>query len=155
MKSNDKGQIGLAGEFRVASEIMRRGHLANITYGNAKSTDIIITGSQNKFIRVEVKTSKNNRNFVTSYYPKYTNPKDIEPDLWVLYMPNKDLISDGDRFFLFTHAEIGELQLIVNKGVKTEKGKGVDNIPLKILLEHQADSENRWDLISRLLKLDS
>ena len=152
MKSGDKGQIGLAGEFRVASEILRRGHLANVTFGNAKATDIVVIGSQNRFIRIEVKTSKNNRSFVTGYYPKYTSPKETQPDLWVLYLPNKGMSSDGDRFFLLTHSEIGELQLIVNKGVKTEKGKGVDNIPLKVLLEHRTDSENRWELIESLLE---
>ncbi len=147
----DKGQVGLAGEFRVASEILRRGYLANITFGNAKATDIIVLGNGNRFIRVEVKTSKNNRNFVTSYFPKYSTPSDSDPDMWVLYLPNKDGLSDGDRFFLLTHEEVGELQLMVNKGIKTERGKGVDNIPLKVLLENRPDSEDRWHLLSELL----
>lgn len=144
----DKGQIGLAGEFRVASEILRRGYFANITFGNAKATDIVVLGRKDRFIRVEVKTSKNHRNFVTGYFPKYTDPNDLAPDLWVLYLPNKNGLSDGDRFFLLTHEEIGKLQLIVNKGNKTEKGKGVDNIPLKVLLENRPDSENRWNLLA-------
>lgn len=147
----DKGQIGLAGEFRVASEILRRGFSANITFGNAKATDIVVLGSRNRFIRVEVKTSRNNRNFVTSYFPKYSEPSNSEPDLWVLYLPNKDGMSDGDRFFLLTHEEVGGLQLIVNKGNKTERGKGVDNIPLKVLLENRSDSEDRWNLLADLL----
>ena len=130
---------------------MRRGYFANITFGNAKATDIVVLGSRNRFIRIEVKTSKNNRNFVTGFFPKYAEPGELEPDLWVLYLPNKGGASDGDRFFLLTHEEIGELQLIVNKGNKTEKGKGVDNIPLKVLLENRPDSEDRWTLLSELL----
>lgn len=144
----DKNQIGLAGEFRVASEILRRGYFANITFGNAKATDIIVLRSGNRFIRTEVKTSINNRKFVTGYFPKYSEPGDSEPDLWVLYLPNKRGVSDGDRFFLLTHEEVGELQLIVNKGNKTEKGRGVDNIPLKVLLENRPDSEDRWNLLA-------
>lgn len=150
MKS-DKGQIGLAGEFRVASEILRRGYFASITFGNAKATDIVVLGNRNRFIRVEVKTSKNNRNFVTGYFPKYSGPSDSEPDLWIFYLLNKNKLSDGDRFFLLTHAEVGKLQFIVNKGNITKKGKGVDNIPLKVLLEHRPDSEDRWNLIAELL----
>lgn len=147
----EKYQIGLAGEYRVASEILRRGFYANITFGNAKATDIVVLGSGNRFIRVEVKTSKNNRNFVTSYFPKYSEPGHSEPDVWVLYLPNKGGMSDGDRFFLLTHKEVGELQLKVNNGKKTKKGEGVDNIPLRELLKNRADTENRWNLLADLL----
>jgi len=42
------------------------------------------------------------------------------------------------------------MQLVVNKGNKTEKGKGVDNIPLKVL--EQYDYEGRWDLPAEFLR---
>lgn len=151
-KKIDKYLIALAGEMRVAAEILRRGFLANVTHGNAKATDIIILGPDGKFLRVEVKTSRNQRNFVTSYYPKYTDNSDSEPDLWVLYLPNKDGDSDGDRFFIFTHEDIGQLQLVVNKGNKTLPGKGVDNIPLKRLLAECPESEGRWSLIQQIFE---
>ena len=152
MKS-DKGQIGLAGEFRVASELLRRGYSAHVTYGNAKATDIIVLGTRNRFIRVEVKTSKNNRNFVTGYFPKYSCDNDLAPapDLWVLFLPNEKK-PEGDTFFLLTHKEIRELQILANNGKETKKGEGVDNIPLKILLEKRPDSKNRWELIDKLIK---
>lgn len=153
MKNTDKGQIGLAGEMRVASELLKNGYNASITFGNAKATDIVVFGDKNRFLRVEVKTSKNQRNFVTGYYPKYTNPSQTSPDIWVFYLPDKQARSDGDKFFILTHEEVAELQLIVNKGNKTEKGKGCDNIPLRLLLENKDKFEDRWNLFKEVLSI--
>lgn len=151
MENLDKGQIGLAGEMRVASELLKKGYNASITFGNAKATDIVVFGDKNKFLRVEVKTSKNQRNFVTGYYPKYTDPSKASPDVWVMYLPDKQAKSNGDRFFILTHEEVAELQLVVNKGNKTEKGKGCDNIPLRLLLENIERFEDRWGLFEEML----
>lgn len=153
MKNTDKGQIGLAGEMRVASELLKNGYNASITFGNAKATDIVVFGDKNRFLRVDVKTSKNQRNFVTGYYPKYTNPSQTSPDIWVFYLPDKQARSDGDKFFILTHEEVAELQLIVNKGNKTEKGKGCDNIPLRLLLENKDKFEDRWNLFKEVLSI--
>jgi len=145
----NKNLIGLAGEMRVCSELLKKGFPASITFGNEKATDIIITGDQGQFLRVEVKTSKNGRNFVTGYYPKYTDPQVRYPDVWVFYLPDKELSCSGDRFFIATHNDVGLFQLEVNKGVKTLKGKGCDNIPLKVL---EAKSvEDCWDLFTTSL----
>ena len=120
----EKYDVGLAGEFRVASELLKRGFRASVTFGNAKATDIVITGENNRFIAVEVKTSKNRKNFVTGYYPKYTDPHRRHPDVWVFYLPQIGGDgSDRDRFFILTHEEVGEIQLDVNKGVRRKKEK--------------------------------
>ena len=91
----DKGKIGLAGEMRVASELLKKGYNASITFGNSKATDIVVFGDKNRFLRVEVKTSKNQRNFVTGYYPKYTDESKASPDVWVMYLPDKQAKSNG------------------------------------------------------------
>jgi len=146
----EKTMIGLAGEMRVCAELMKKGYQASITHGNAKATDILIYGEGNCFLRVEVKTSLNGKRFVTGYYPKYTDPKKIHPDIWVFYLPDKNLSSNGDRFFIATHKQVGLIQLDVNKGNKTLKGKGCDNIPLKLL--ELKDVEEKWDIIHQMLR---
>ncbi|MCC5849973.1 MAG: hypothetical protein JJU29_17950 [Verrucomicrobia bacterium] len=145
----EKNNIGLAGEMRVCAEFLKKGYQASITFGNAKATDIIVTSPAGRYLRVEVKTSKNGRNFMTGFFPKYTNPSKPHPDLWVFYLPDKDLSTSGDRFFVATHDEVEEMQLIANKGNKTEKGKGADNIPLKVILEFS--HEDAWTKTTRLL----
>ena len=150
-----KNDIGLAGEMRVASELLLKGYRASITFGNAKATDIVILGDNNSFVRVEVKTSRNRKKFVTGYYPKYTDPTATHPDVWVFYLPRIDGQADGDKFFVLTHEKVGELQLEVDKGRKTKRGEGCDNIPLAFL-EREKETcetcENRWSLIDDELR---
>lgn len=141
--------IGLMGETRTCAELLKKGYMASITHGNAKATDILITGKWNRFLRVEVKTSANGRNFVTGFFPKYTDPKKAHPDVWIFYLPDKEFSTNGDRFFIATHEQVEVIQLEVNKGNRTLSGKGCDNIPLKLLL--QKDIEDNWNVINLLL----
>ena len=140
-----KGIQGILGETRVCAEILKKGLNAVITHGNSKATDLLVFGHNGRYIRVEVKTSYNGKRFVTGYYPKYSDPDALHPDIWVFYLPDKMLSICGDRFFIATHAETGRLQLDVNKGKKTTRGAGVDNIPLSKL--EGAGSENAWNVI--------
>lgn len=138
----DKSLIGIAGEFRVLSECLLRGYNASITFGNAKATDLIVFHPDNSYSRVEVKTSKNGRNFVTGFFPKYIDESRLHPDFWVFYLPRKIETSEPDYFYILTHDEVRELQLMMNKGSITEPGKGVDNITLKLLQERV--EPNNW-----------
>jgi hypothetical protein len=128
----ENNNIGLMGEYRVVSELLKQGYNATITFGNAKATDIIIL-QKREFIRIEVKTCLNGKKFVTSFFPKYTDPAKTHPDFWVFFLP--DFSGKNDRFFILQHDEVKTLQLIVNKGNKTLSGQGCDNIPLKLLEE--------------------
>ncbi len=110
----------------------------------------MITGEKNRFITVEVKTSQNGKKFVTGYYPKYSDPDRQHPDVWVFYLLQDDSHANGDRFFILTHEEVGKIQLVVNKGRKTEKGEGCDNIPLAMLEPDKDKYENRWSLFGEL-----
>ncbi len=52
-----KENIGLAGEYAVASELCKRGFYAQLTLGNHKKTDILV--EDNKiFFRVSVKSKQ-------------------------------------------------------------------------------------------------
>lgn len=149
--SDKKSQIGLAGEYRVASELLQRGFNAVVTLGNAKATDVIVLSNEGRYLRVEVKTSKNGKNFVTGFYPKYTDENVIKPDIWVLYSPAKE--SNGERFFIMQHKDVSEIQLVVNRGKKTEKNQGVDNIPMKLLVDSYLHHEGNWGLFHEILTL--
>lgn len=145
-----KNNLGIAGEYRVISELLLNGFNAVITIGNSKGTDILVFGANKKYVRIEVKTSKNGKNFVTSYFPKYTETNSTDPDLWVLYQPWKFNDEQEDKFFVLTHKEIRELQLIVNKGNTTKAGQGVDNIPINLLMKSGIQL-NQWEKISKLI----
>jgi len=146
----EKQRLGLHGEYRVLAELLRYGFNATLTMGNSKATDIVVFGEKNKYIRIEVKTSKNQKNFVTGYFPKYTDPNTIHPDIWVFYLPGY-INQKEDVFYVLTHQQVREAQLIVNKGKETQKGKGVDNIPVKILDVNFQNAKNNWGLLTNLL----
>jgi hypothetical protein len=141
-----KELIGLAGEMRVCAELLKKGHIASITHGNSKATDIIVLDSESsRFLRIEVKTSRNGKNFLNGFYPKYEDSEKLHPDIWVFYLPDRQMSSSGDRFYLAKHEEVSRLQLIVNQGRVTKSGEGCDNIPLKII--DSEIEEGNWGLL--------
>ncbi len=147
---SEKQALGLYGDYRVLAELILRGYSASITMGNTKGTDLIILDKTGKFLRVEVKTSKNLKNFVTGYFPKYKDKNFNDPDIWVFYLPGY-FIKSEDLYYILTHQQVREAQLIVNKGNETKAGKGVDNIPIKILESYFPNSKNNWEVIETLL----
>lgn len=149
-----KNRLGLAGEYRVLSELLLKGYDATLTMGNAKGTDIIVFGEDKKFIRIEVKTSKNGSNFVTGYFPKYTDRSYTDPQVWVLFLPKEINKLEEDVFYVLTHSKVRELQLIMNKGKQTKKGEGVDNISRKLLRDNEV-SMGTWEVINKALKSES
>ena len=80
MAKNQLGKqlLGMAGEYSVCAELLKRGHNASVTMGNAKAVDIVVFQQDNTYRRIEVKTSRNKR-FVTGFFQKYydINKKDI------------------------------------------------------------------------------
>lgn len=141
MTPTEKYKLSLAGEFGVCSELSKKGYLASLTFGNCKSIDIIVSNenSSNIFLSIEVKATRSNK-FVTNFFKKYITPSTSHPDYWVFVHINENDIS---RFFILTHEEVAELQMIRNKMTVWEHHIGVDSLEIKSLLIH----ENRWDKI--------
>ena len=61
-----KNQIALAGEFAALSQLALRGYDANLTLGNTKSVDILLSHPETESIyRLEVKTHYNNKSYIS------------------------------------------------------------------------------------------
>ena len=145
----DKYHLNLAGEYRVASEILKQGVFATITYGNKKGADIYAIGPNRQTAVVEVKASNSDR-FVTGFYQKYEEETKEHPDFWVLYSfkSNRD-----ERFYVLSHAELAKIQGERNYPGKSMTWaehalavqKGVDNVLAKDLTAH----ESAWEKITR------
>lgn len=139
-KTEEKYFLNIAGEFAVCSELAKRNILPNLTLGNKKAVDIIVFKENNVAITIEVKTTNKNR-IVTSFLQKYKTPDFPHPDIWVMVVIDKNL---QNRFFILTHSEVAYIQMKVNKvDVWKENKGGVDNIPIRFLLDY----ENKWDKI--------
>jgi len=157
----DKYYLSLSGEYRVASELLKRGLNATVTFGNAKSADVVAYGSNRKAVVIEVKTSQQ-KNFVTGFYNKYETPEQEHPDFWVLVQVKADAEGDfTERFFVLSHSELSVVQAERNRAYRTRCGDvregqqlswedhyrlsehGVDNVLLTDVEGH----EDAWDKV--------
>ena len=134
-----KDLLNLAGEYRICSELNKRGIFATVTYGNRKSVDVYaISDRQERALKIEVKTSQHNK-FVTSIAQKHLFSDPTAPDFWVLFQiqPGEDA-TFKERFFVLTHKEICQVQAARNRayakkyfvrhGKQPNFSAGVDNV---------------------------
>lgn len=150
MESINKYNLNLAGEYRVAAELLLRGLYASVTFGNMKGADIFAVGKNCQSAVVEVKASQK-KTFVTSLYQKYRTEEMPCPDFWVLY--SVALVGSGfrERFFVLTHLEMAQAQgrrncpeLKLSYAEFAERFKsGVDNVRLSDI----EPFEGQWDKI--------
>jgi len=162
-----KDLLSLAGEYRVCSELNKRGVFATITYGNRKSVDIYaISGRHSRALKIEVKTSQTRR-FLTGIGQKGKGlaSRPDAPDFWVLVQVRRG--PDGcytERFFVLTDREIWQKQAVQNRDYvkryakrnkrKPDMSKGVDSIAVVDVEEY----EDEWPKIlddNRLKEKDS
>lgn len=137
--------LNLAGEYRVTSELNKRGAFATVTYGNRKSADVYAIGENGKALKIEVKASQR-KSFVTGIGQKRLGGVSRAPDFWVL----AQFLPTSERFFVLSNAEICAVQKKRNRkyarayeirnGRKLDISKGVDNVTVKDVEIH----EGQW-----------
>lgn len=95
--------IGLAGEFLVAGELLRRGIMAAVTYGNAKKADVVaVFGSV--AVTIEVKSTSELKWVLGGSVPE------AEGNFWALvYLPSN--VSLPPEYFILSSAELREIVL--------------------------------------------
>jgi hypothetical protein len=146
--------LNLTGEYRVCSELTKRGVFATVTFGNHKGVDVYAISDRKELaLKIEVKTSQR-LNFVTSITQKGLADSPHAPDFWVLFQTKLGKDSRfSDRFFILSHKEICRIQAKRNRkyavkyvernGKAPDPLKGVDNVTIKDVERF----EDRWDKI--------
>ncbi|MBN1361109.1 MAG: hypothetical protein JW993_10970 [Sedimentisphaerales bacterium] len=139
----DKYHLSLSGEYRVASELLKRGLNATVTFGHAKSADVVAYGPNRRAAVIEVKTSQQ-KNFVTSFYNKFETPDDEHPDFWVFVQVNGDLERGfAERFFILSHEELSVIQARRNRAYRLRHGDVADDQQLSWEDHHRLTNDNR------------
>lgn len=93
-----KNQISLAGEFAVLSQLALHGFDANLTLGNTKGVDILLSNPETgKMRRLEVKTHSNNRVFENKRLGRVVGK-------WRMGDKHEEM-TDADLFFCFVSIE--------------------------------------------------
>jgi hypothetical protein len=150
LPSFDKYNLNLAGEYRVAAELLLRGLHASITFGNKKGADIFAIGDNRLSAVVEVKASQK-KTFVTGLYQKYRTQHLPCPDFWVLYSVASADAGFRERFFVLTHHEMADVQgerncpgEVLTYSQRADRVKnGVDNVRLSDV----EPFEGQWEKI--------
>ena len=132
-KPRADGQIsGLAGEFFVAAELLKRDIQTSVTFGNAKAIDLFAhnprTGTN---FNVQVKTLRSNNYFLVD--PK----KILRAHIYVFVLLNKP--DQPVRYFVLPG------KTLVDERTRFGKGFQVGNMP-GILPKDLTDFEGNWKL---------
>lgn len=161
-----RNQIALAGEFAVLSKLALHGFDANLTLGNTKGVDILLSNPDTgKMRRLEVKTHSNNK--------PYDN-KDFGRILGQWRMSDKhEQMNDPDLFFCFVSISYSDDQFkffiipskVVAKFVREshqywlskDKNRkdtsmrafqlGSKEFKYELKIPKVEDYQNRWDLL--------
>ena len=134
-------QLTMAGEYAVCAELSKLGFDVNLTLGNSKGVDILVFFEDKTYTRIEVKTTRSNKHIITGFFQKYYDINKLHPDIWVLVQIDNE---NKFHFFVLTHNEVAELQMIRNKQTEYVKNNGVDNLLISDLLKY----ENMWEKIN-------
>ena len=138
--SKTKYHLSLAGEYGVCSELSKRGFDVSMTLGNAKAVDVWVLRNNGSYARIEVKTTRGKK-FVTGFFQKYYNVSNpSHPDFWVLVYID---VNDVSHYYILTHQEMGNLQMVRNGMTTWAPVNGVDNV----LLRDVKTFEDDWDKI--------
>jgi hypothetical protein len=101
----DGQKSGLAGEFFVAAELLKRGLQTSLTLGNAKSIDLFAINDQDTRFTIQVKALRSPNYFLIDlervqdacyYVFVVLNKPDVSPDYYIV--PGCDLRSDPSKF---------------------------------------------------------
>ena len=102
---SDGQKSGLAGEFFVAAELLKRGLQTSLTLGNAKSIDLFATNDKGTSFTIQVKALRIPNYFSIDlervqdacyYVFVVLNKPDVPPDYYIV--PGCDLRSDPAKF---------------------------------------------------------
>jgi hypothetical protein len=98
-KQAQKYHLSLAGEFFVAAELQRRGICAAVTYGNAKSADVVAFSlSGEKAVVIEVKSTSSPKWVVGGTIPSASEKP------WVfVYLPTEPSDCSSIRITRYSH----------------------------------------------------
>jgi hypothetical protein len=97
-----KYYLSLAGEFYVAAELQRRGIAAAVTYGNAKSADVVAFSNAGHAVVIEVKSTSDPQWVVGGAVPEPSSKP------WVfVHIPRSE--SDPPSFYIMSQRQLHDI----------------------------------------------
>jgi len=155
MKHNHKLEnvmVGVTGEYFVAGELSRRGHIASITLRNTRGIDIIVSnkeGSKSATIQVKsssgsssswILTNKSEDFFSNNHFYVFVNLADLGFRSTFFIVPSVEVAK---------HIKNGHQQWLKEIG---KKGKAHQDNPIRRFSDKDNKYLEAWDIIDNYLK---
>ena len=167
MDKIDKNSVALAGEFAVLSQLVLRGYNANMTLGNTKSIDILVSDSRkDRMFKLEVKTSFGSKpsrsklfGYTLSWMMTEKHESIFDKNLYYCFV-NIEKQTNIFRFFIVPSVVVAEYvkiqhRLWLNRNPNlSDKDKKIPMRQFRIGLEDEdyqistslaKDFENKWE----------
>ena len=135
--------LGVAGEYAVCSELARRGLNIAMPPGGAKHVDVYAGSFEQptQFVSIQIKATAGKKAVTRIFQAYRTARQRPRPDFWVVVQIGQD---HPDRFFVFSHQEMGNAQKKLNHMTKcVDRSGGCDSI----LISRLAPFEDQWQKI--------
>ena len=134
-KSKDRQLSGLAGEFFVAAELLKRGFQVSLTFGNAKAIDLFVYNEElDHTFNVQVKTLRKSNCYLL-------HPDKIRKDFIYVFVLLKD-VGKHPEYFIARGKEILEDKELYGSSLKPGKIPGINIGPLR------KKYKNRWEIFN-------
>lgn len=138
---------GVAGEYFVAAELTKRGHIASITLRNTKGVDILCSNSDaSKSVAIQVKT---NRSSPRSWVLNQKSEDYFADNLFYVFVNLNDNESAPDYFIVPSKEVANHTKVTHQEWLDTPGRNGVahkDNT-LRKFIDPDENYRNRWDLL--------
>lgn len=167
MNELSNNNIALAGEFAVLSQLALRGYNANMTLGNTKSVDILLTDpNTGKMFKIEVKTHYRNTpthsklfGHTLGWIMSQKHETIIDPNLFYVFV---NITNDTGvfRYFVVPSEKVAiyvkeQHELWLNTGAKQLNGEtlmrkfriGLEDTGYEIYTPLAKDYENMWNIL--------
>ncbi len=161
-------QTSMAGEFFVLAQLFLRDYTASLTYGHAKSVDILISVKSGKMFKIEVKTARHEvkygsdksnfgQNYIWQMNEKHENKKD--PNLFYCFVILRGT-TQIPRFFIVRSKEVAKyVKKEYKYWISLKRKKKVKNTVRRTFriglnekshgLKPMENYENKWDILPK------
>jgi len=104
-QTNDNNNIGIAGEYYIASLLSYYGCVTTITLGRAKLFDILAVTPNNKSVKIQVKTTLKKDKKRMLFTSSAEDPKNIQNNLFYVFVK---YIPENMEYWVINSIELAE-----------------------------------------------
>ena len=143
-KMSGSATSGFAGEYFVAAELAKMGHIALITLRNTEAVDIVATNEKKKAVLIQVKTQQGNGH----KWPLTFKAEKSKSNFFYVFVTLKGRGERPEYYIVPSRVVAKSIAKNHRKWLKTpgRDGRAHKDNPMRIFVDYKAWSE-KWDIL--------